>query len=297
MEKFNEIIKKIGEELGIKVTLLSDNWLTVLEKDNEIHYIQGYKFDLNNHGIGNIMDDKGLFHDLLCFKKLPIIEHKTIFEVYDKEDILNYFEKNNQTLIVKGNLGTCGKNVYLVRSEEELFKTMDKLLIEQSSISLCPYYDILNEYRVIVLNNVARAVYGKIRPVIIGDGKKNIFELACEFNDFYKENKDRIKNPNYIPKNGERIELNYQFNLSNGAKMFTNIDSELKEKIVNLALSVTKTCNITFGSVDIIYTANHELLILEANSGVMMEHFVKLNENGYQEAYNLYLDAVKLMFK
>ena len=98
MEKFNEIIKKIGEELGIKVTLLSDNWLTILEKDNQIHYIQGHKFDLNNHGIGNIMDDKGLFNDLMIYKGLPIIEQITFYKRYDKMIVLKYYKKN-QSLI------------------------------------------------------------------------------------------------------------------------------------------------------------------------------------------------------
>ena len=36
MNEFSEIIKKIGEELGIKVTILSDGWTTILEKDNII---------------------------------------------------------------------------------------------------------------------------------------------------------------------------------------------------------------------------------------------------------------------
>ena len=33
MNTYQEMIKKIGEELGIKVTLLSDGWTIVLEKD------------------------------------------------------------------------------------------------------------------------------------------------------------------------------------------------------------------------------------------------------------------------
>ena len=37
MKEFNNIIKKIGEELGIKVTLLSGDWVTILEKNNQIH--------------------------------------------------------------------------------------------------------------------------------------------------------------------------------------------------------------------------------------------------------------------
>ena len=69
MQEFNNLIKEICDELNINITLLSDNWLTVLEKDNNINYIQGYKFGLNNHALGNIIDDKGLFYDLLTYKK------------------------------------------------------------------------------------------------------------------------------------------------------------------------------------------------------------------------------------
>ena len=65
MNIYKDIISKICNELEIKVTNLSDDWLTVLEKDNKIHYINGYKFDLNNHGIGEIMDNKDLFHSLM----------------------------------------------------------------------------------------------------------------------------------------------------------------------------------------------------------------------------------------
>ena len=145
MKEFHNIIKEIGEELGIKVTLLSDGWLIILEKDNKIHYINGYKFDLNNHGIGNILDDKGLFYDAMVYKNLPTIERLSIYESYNKKEILDYFKKNNNELIVKGNIGTCGKNVYLVKDETSLFNKMDRLLSKQDSISVEPFYDIINE--------------------------------------------------------------------------------------------------------------------------------------------------------
>ena len=295
MKEFNELIKKIGEELGIKVTLLSDNWLTILEKDNEIHYIQGYKFDLNNHGIGNIMDDKGLFFDLLRYKNIPIIEHNVIFKDYDKKDVLNYFNNHNREIIVKGNIGTCGNEVFKVDNENDLFKVIDNLFLKEFSVSLCPYYDIINEYRVIILNGEARIIYGKIRPLIIGDGKSTIKELAINFNDYY-QNYD-FKD-NFVLEKGMKYLLNYQFNLSKGAKMFLEIDSNLKEKLINLALLVTNTLDITFASVDIIYTTDNKLLVMEANSGVMMDNFIRFNkEKGYLDAYNLYKDAIKLMFK
>ena len=296
MNEFRNIIKEIGEELGIKVTLLSDGWLIILEKDNQIHYINGYKFDLNNHGIGNVLDDKGLFYDIMSYKDLPTIERKSIYETYNKEEILDYFKRNNNTLIVKGNIGTCGNSVYLVKDKDDLFNKMDKLLLKQDSISIEPFYDIINEYRVILLNGEVKIIYGKERPTVIGDGVSTVKELAIKFNDYFKDNYKVIKNPDYIPRVNEIIEIDFRFNLSCGARLFTEIDTELKNKVMEIATLVTKKLDIAFASVDIIYTKDNKLLVLEANSGVMMDNYIKQCNNGYINAYNVYKEAIKVMF-
>lgn len=296
MNEFRNIIKEIGEELGIKVTLLSDGWLIILEKDNQIHYINGYKFDLNNHGIGNVLDDKGLFYDIMSYKDLPTIERLSIYERYNKEEILDHFRKNNNTLIVKGNIGTCGNSVYLVKDKDDLFNKMDKLLLKQDSISIEPFYDIINEYRVILLNGEVKIIYGKERPTVIGDGISTVKELAIKFNDYFKDNYKVIKNPDYIPKVNEIIEIDFRFNLSTGARLFTEIDNELKNKIMAIATLVTKKLDISFASVDIIYTKDNKLLVLEANSGVMMDNYIKQCSNGYTNAYNVYKEVIKIMF-
>ena len=297
MNTFNDIIKKIGEELGIKVTLLSDNWLTILEKNNEVHYITGYKFDINNHGIGNIMDDKGLFHDLMVYKNIPVVEQINIYKRYDKEKVFDYFRKNNNNLIVKGNIGTCGYKVYLVQNEIDLQEKLDSLLMTQDNVSISPYYHIKNEYRVIVLDGSEKIIYGKIKPVIVGNGINTVKELAIKFNSYFEKHDIKNIDYDYIPKLNEKIELDFRFNLSNGAILFTDIDEKLKNKIINLAIKTSKSLGIVFGSIDIIHTEDNKLLVLEANSGVMMKNYIKLNKNGYNAAYNVYYDAIKLMFK
>ena len=86
MSEFNNIIKEICKELAIKLTFLSDNWVMVLEKDNKIKYIEGNHFSINSQTIGNIMDDKGLFYDLMIYKNYPIIKHKVIFKETKNEE-------------------------------------------------------------------------------------------------------------------------------------------------------------------------------------------------------------------
>jgi len=299
MQEFNKLIKEIANELNIKVTLLSDNWLTVLEKDNNINYIQGYKFGLNNHALGNILDDKGLFYDLLNNKNLPIIEHKVLFKDYDKEEVLDYFNNHNQEIIVKGNIGTCGNEVFKITNEKDLLSIIDNLFQSQFSISLCPYYDIVNEYRVIMLNNEARLIYGKKRPIVYGDGVKTLKELAYEFNSVYYSKEKHLENiKDYIPKKDEEVILNYQFNLSRGALLFDDINEQLKVKLITLAKEVNDKIGLVFGSIDIILTTDNKLLVMEANSGVMMNNYIKQNGlEGKKVAYDIYKDAIELMFK
>lgn len=296
MKEFNEIITKIGEELGIKVTLLSDGWTTILEKDNKIKYLSGFQFDLIGHALGKIIDEKDLFYDLLRHLNIPIIDHYVIFHGYNKEDVLNYFHQNNNEIVVKGCLGHSGNNVFKVNNETDLFNVIDNEFVRQYSIALCPYYKIKNEYRVIVLDNEVKLIFGKIKPKILGDGIKTVLELAKEYNNYYVTHENIVENPNYIPKENEEVEINYKFNLVSGGKTFLDIDPDLKEKISELAVRVTKEANIGFASVDIIDTMDNKLLVMEANSGVKMRNFIVQNKEGYDLAYNIYKDALKKMF-
>lgn len=294
MSEFNKIIIKIAEELGIKLTFLSDNWTIVLEKDNQIHYAVGYKFGLNDHGIGIIVDDKGLFFDLLTYKNIPCIYQKVIFSDYNKDEVLDFFNKNNHEIVIKGNLGTCGEEVFKVNNEKDLFDTIDELFKSQYSISICPFYHVVNEYRVILVNKEARVVYGKEKAKVIGNGKNTVMELAKEINAI-KIDKDVPLD--YVPKLNEEIPLTFQFNLSQGAKMFIEIDEKLKQELISMALRVVNTLNIPFASVDIIKTYDNKLLVMEANSGIMMDSFIKQHPDGYNIAYNIYRDAIKCMFE
>lgn len=298
MSEFNNIIKEICNELDIKLTFLSDNWVMILEKDNKIKYIEGNHFSINNQTIGNIMDDKGLFYDLMIYKNYPIIKHKVIFKETNKEEIINYFNENNQEIIVKANIGSCGKEVFLVNNQDELLNLTSKLFINQYSLSLCPYYDILHEYRAIILNGECKLIYGKRRPLVIGNGKSSLLELAKNFNnEYFSKIENQTFDINYIPKKDEEVLLNFQFNLSKGSISFLEIDSNLKDKIINLAKNVANDLDIKFASIDIIETINHELLIMEANSGVTISKFINQHKGGYNITYNIYKDAIIEMLK
>ena len=300
---FKEMIKEICEELNIKYTVLSKEWIIKLEKDNEVRYLTGNKFDLNGHAIGNIMDDKYAFYEILNNLNIPVCEHNIFYsknnhQYYSqgcntKEDILNCFHKFNNDVVVKPNKGSMGIGVYHVTNKDELIDVTNNLLINNYSISICPYYHIKNEYRVIVLDNEIKLIYKKINPIVIGDGKTTLKELLIKFNSSYYTDKDI---PNIIPNKNEIYNYDFHFNLSKGSIATIDIDSNTKEKICQLALEVSKKVGIIFASIDIIETRENELLVLEANSGVTINKANNFIPNGYEIAKEIYKEAILKMF-
>lgn len=306
MNTFQTIIKEICDEENINFNILSKDWIITLEKNNKVKYIAGYKFDLNNHGLGMVLDDKYAMYDVLKYNNLPIINHYIAYRDNNLNDyaigcnsygyVLDLFYKFNKSIVLKPNNGACGVGVYHIEDENKLLEVYTKLLEKNFSISVCPFYDIETEFRTIILKDKVKLLYGKIRPIIVGDGRSTIYELLSSFNyEYFKDYNE--SNKNEILKKNEVYEYDWKFNLSRGSKMFKNINQEVYDKISSLALKTAKVVGLGFGSVDIIKTKDGKFYIMEINSGVMMDNFIKQDNNGYDIAKDIYKCAVEEMFK
>ena len=295
MSAFNDIIKSICQEENITFTKISKDWITVLEKDNQIHYIIGYKFDLNNNAISTILDDKYAFYELMAYKKNPIIPHHIIFRNYSPKMIEELYHKYNNDIVIKANKGSCGKQVFHSQNLSEIYQLIDDLLLKNYSLSICPFIDIKNEYRCIILDGNVELFYGKIRPTVIGDGHSTISELLQKFNPYYFSKKE-YSNSRILEKD-EVFEYNWQFNLSNGATIFLNIDSNLQTKLCKLAQKVANDIGIRFCSIDMAVDSNDNIYLMEANSGVMLENFANIHPEGRKIAQRIYRDAINKTFQ
>ena len=300
---FHKIIKEICVNKQIDISFLSKKWIIKLEKDNKIRYICGYKFCLNDHSIGCILDDKFAFYSILKDKGIPVVEHKIIYNFNNRNEYAkgsNNFEcirelyfKNNNHIVIKPNNGTCGVDVYHSDNLTNIDKLLERVLKKYFSISICPYYHIIAEYRVIVLKNDIKVIYEKRKPLVYGDGKKTVKDLLCEFNPKYFS---KLELDNRILNKDEIYEYSWKYNLSGGAICKLYVEDEIKNKIKSIALSVSKILNIVFGSIDIIRTEDGSLYVLEANSGVMMDNFINQIPNGYNIAKSIYEEAIVNMF-
>ena len=71
MNNVQKIVKEICSELNIKFSLVSQDWIMVLEKDDKVKYVVGYKFPLNDQATGRVCDDKYALYEVLTKFNIP----------------------------------------------------------------------------------------------------------------------------------------------------------------------------------------------------------------------------------
>lgn len=296
-KQFNKIIKQICQEKNIQYEELSDDWIIKLKKENKNKFLVGYKFDLNTQATAEICNDKFALYAVLESEGIQVIKHNIIFK--NEESKLNkYFNEYNNDVVLKPNNGTCGNNVLHICEFNKLKDEYNRLINKYYSVDICPFYNIESEYRIIYLPN-KQYIYKKIKPIITGDGIHTVRELLIDFNKEYFSKEENLKNENvsadYVPALGEIIEYEWRFNLSKGAKI-SNVDDKEKEILMEIVRKIVEVIGVKFVSIDIVKLTNNQYMVMEINSGVMMENLIKLQENGEQIAKDLYGEAIDLMF-
>jgi len=261
---YNQMLYQICEEEGIKLQFLSRNWMKRLEKDGQVRFILGYKFGLNSQTVGLTADDKFATFEALNYAKIPVAQHEILYEFDNQENyalgcnsleyILELLQKWGGQMIIKANTGTCGRQVFKITRPEQLIEVLPKVFKQSYSASLCPFYNIQHEYRIILLDGEEKLSYMKTK--VEGDW----------------------------------------FNLAHGAKA-SPIPTAKHEQILELALRAAREIGLRFGSVDIIETAGGELMILEINSGVMTQRYVKQHPEDCPKVKGMYREAIRKMFE
>ncbi|NER25444.1 MAG: hypothetical protein F6J86_37770 [Symploca sp. SIO1B1] len=301
-----KIIREVCLENNISCESFSYDWIFRLSKGNQTAHIFGYQFEKNSSTSHLICSDKCSASDLLQLSQVPAVEHTFFMSPMHIKYVgvsgnwLKLYELLNQhgKLVCKSNEGTGGNSIYLVSNQFELENAVHKIYSCSMSMAVCPFYEIENEFRVVVLDGKAKLIYRKNIPYLLGDGVSTLRQiliaylqqnLNCPVN-FNIPDEDYLKVINY----GQKYYLNWKHNLGQGANPEIVQDEKLREQLSDLALRAAKAVNIHFASIDIIET-NNQYLVLEINSGVMMENFSKLNDSNYQIAKGIYQEVIESM--
>ncbi len=266
----SSILEEICQEENVKIRWLSNNWVAMLEKNGEKRYVAGYKFGLDSHAVGEILDDKFSLYEVLREHGLPVIPHRLLYaencrekfaaEKKSRAYIMEFIQEYSLPIVIKPNDGTGGKGVYRIEQIAELDAALEKVFERSFSASMCPFCQLRTEYRVVWLKGEPRLVYSK-HPQPSADGK------------------------------------NWKFNLKQGARAEKVPEGALKERLARLARRAAATVDLQFGSIDIAELETGELVIMELNSGVMIKRYLKQHPEDYDLVKGIYADAVREMFR
>ncbi len=300
-----KIIEEICREEGISVKHLSKDWVLELEKNGIRRYIAGYKFDLNGHALGEVLDDKYGTYDLLKQAGFPVVPHHILYphenmEAYalgchTEEDAIRLFQQYGNDVVLKSNTGTCGYDVYHVKTQADLLTVRNQLLRRNASISLNPYRKILHEYRVILLEGKAWLTYQKNLPVVVGDGIHSLRELLLQKQSSKTLQTYESTEFDTILEVGKTYPCGWKYNLSQGATVTEEIDDKKRTRLLILAEQIASRFDIQFASIDLIETEEFGIEVLEINSGVMMDFYASIGKKQYEMTKKIYREALEKM--
>ena len=178
---FVEAIKKYCAARDIVVDIRSDGWLIVMQRGSKRHVAFGYDIGLNSAIALRLANDKSATAELLTLSGVACVPHQMFLDPTLgrhrspaeewEEGMRDMLTKYPQGVVVKPNEGTSGRSVFRVRDELGLQRAATEIFSSHLSIAISPYVEIEDEIRVILLDDVARAVYSKQR---VNDWRHNL---------------------------------------------------------------------------------------------------------------------------
>lgn len=315
---FVKIIKEICKEEGIEWTSFSGDWIFRLQKDGAYRYIIGYQFGLNPCSVHALCCDKGAASEVMTSLGVPNVPHYYFMSPDEQHYIGKYgnwkaMEELLETygaLVLKPNEGTGGNLVFCVRNQYELEQAAFRIFKSYPALAVSPFYEIEQEYRVILLNGEKKLVYSKRRPYVVGDGESSVgmllqkqsaglsgkmTDIACDAGRKARMEELSAAVQNTVPKKGDVFYLSWKHNLGKGACAVLEEPDADMEQIRGILSVLSEQMGLKFASVDLI-RCTEGIKVLEINSGVMMEYFSGQDENTYRIAKEIYREAVRLSF-
>ena len=302
---FVRILREIARELRLEIRDYSSDWAFRLSDGKRDIFIVGYQFPLNSSTAREICQDKALASEILTDMGIPNVPHiflpapeiSAYMDTVDPEEAFSEILKTRPYAVVKDNYGTGGHRVLRVRTLPEFREAYASILEKSRAACISPYFDIREEYRIVLLKGRPMLTIRKERASVTGDGIRTLQELIPEsmLDKSYIRNADPELMKS-VPQAGEKINLNWKHNLGQGAEGIIVKDQKILRKLHTLAKRAAAAVHADFLSVDII-DAEDRLQVLEMNGGVMMEHFSGQDAECRKIAKSIYKKAVRLLFE
>jgi glutathione synthase/RimK-type ligase-like ATP-grasp enzyme len=275
----------------------------------------GYTFDINGAGAVEICREKAATSLVLDGHGVPNITHKVFLSPSNPmtaeyvptggiwKGIQKAVEEWGLPMVLKPLKGTGGLGVTKCRTMRDVEAAVQVLHGQEYGLAISPYKRVVDEYRCICCDGQVELVYRKVRAHVVGDGSASLGTLVgrCMGGSDPKEAAALIaaaaelrpEELSRVPAKGEEVPVNWRHNLGQGAAADLNVPTGKKRELADLALRAAAAIGIRFCSVDVVGVESEGLMIMEVNSGVMMDSLMgQLGEEGISLAERMYETAV-----
>ena len=299
-------VRRYAAARGLDVDTHGDGWIAELKFGARSHFVHGYDIGLNSASSHRIANDKAATFEVLNAAGLPAVPHRLFMHPRflkfmsaegNWQGLLETFDAFGRDVVVKDNEGTGGMEMARVTSVAELEERAQQLFNTARGIAVSPFLDIASETRFVFLEGECVLAYAKERPSVRGDGKRTLAALVI---DALASAKIAAMpglstlDPARTPKAGEMVALAWQHNLGQGAKAIRiDVNDKATAARRTLARRAFDRLGLRFASIDIVRAGGRDL-VLEANSGVMLEVMARGTADGEALADAIYHRALDL---
>jgi len=261
-----KIVEEICYEEAINISYYANNWYLILEKNGRTQTIWGYRFDANGGAELMMANDKYITHEFLEKHSIRT-PHCIFFMTPDKcarfeipyfNTRENFLEPLSLPVVVRQNRGGhSGNNISLHYDFKSAQTSIKELHTKELDAVISSFIPNAREFRCIIFDKKIYIHYEKIR-----------------------QNTDQ--------------DDGFKHNLSRGALVH---EIPLPASIADLTDQAMAIIPLRMYSLDVLLDENNTAWILEINSGVMTEGYIRQGGNlAYQKAKHYYKTAIMNIF-
>jgi D-alanine-D-alanine ligase-like ATP-grasp enzyme len=321
-----DILQKVAHKAKAKV-LLEPNWRVVGQitfQNGRKRYFRTSTLDLNPMGASAIASDKDYANFFMTQMGYPVIPGKAFYSdmwaktVRSKRDInaaWNYALSLKLPVIVKPNSGSRGKNVALVHTKRDFYRTM-RAIFRHDHVALVQRPVVGRDYRIVVLDTTIISAYQRVPLSVVGDGRSTIMGLLQKKQrEFVRSGRDTVidmKDPRIIaklgrsdmttrskPAKGEMVYLLDNANLSSGGDSI-DVTKQMHPAFRKIAIKLTKDMGLRLCGVDLMIEGDisqkpGKYWVLEINSAPGLDHYAQSGSEQNKIVEEMYLRVLKSM--
>ena len=306
-----DAVKACAQERGIAFESHAQGWILELSKGDQRRTIYGYDFGLNRSATFQLMNDKAGFAEACQRRGLPAVPHRVFLhprlQGYVPDDgnwqaLRATFEAWGRDLVVKNNTGTGGKEVVRVRSVRELEQAAFALFQTARALCLSPFLPLRREVRLVCVAGQILLAYEKLRSQVVGDGRVPLscliaaagFDISQAGSEPVDAKTGQRLDLFDLPAQGQAVLLDWRHNLGQGAVPVL-LDRTADHPALELADRTQRALDLQMASIDLVQTAEG-WCVLEANSGIMLEHLSQILDSEGNYARKIYGAALDALF-